>query len=66
MEYFLKFPESLILGSGEAIDIAVKAFSRNHRETLRIIRLDDIIKMESYINENIEFDINSIGNIEVV
>lgn len=38
MEYFLKFPESLILGSGEAIDIAVKAFSRNHRETLRIIR----------------------------
>ena len=35
-------------------------------ETLRIIRLDDIIKMESYINENVEFDINSIGNTEVV
>lgn len=38
MEWFYKFPESLIVGSGEAIDIAVKAFSRNHRETLRLIK----------------------------
>ena len=37
-DFLYKFPESLQIGSGEAIDIAVKAFSRNHRETLRMIR----------------------------
>ena len=53
MEYFFKFPESLRIGSGEAIDIAVKAFSRNHRETLGLIKSAIIASINS-INSLLE------------
>ena len=47
MEYLFKFPESLRIGNGEAIDIAVKAFSRNHRETLGLIKSAIIASINS-------------------
>lgn len=47
MEYLFKFPESLRIGNGEAIDIAVKAFSRNHRETLGLIKSTIIASINS-------------------
>ena len=47
MEYLYKFPESLRIGSGETIDIAVKAFSRNHRETLGLIKSAIIASINS-------------------
>ncbi len=53
MEYLYKFPESLRIGSGETIDIAVKAFSRNHRETLGLIKSAVIASINS-INSLLE------------
>ena len=53
MEYLFKFPESLRIGNGEAIDIAVKAFSRNHRETLGLIKSAVIASINS-INSLLE------------
>ena len=47
MEYLFKFPEGLRIGNGEAIDIAVKAFSRNHRETLGLIKSAIIASINS-------------------
>ena len=47
MEYLFKFPESLRIGNGEAIDIAVKAFSRNHRETLGLLKSAIIASINS-------------------
>lgn len=47
MEYLFKFPEGLRIGNGEAIDIAVKAFSRNHRETLGLIKSTIIASINS-------------------
>ena len=47
MEYLFKFPENLRIGNGEAIDIAVKAFSRNHRETLGLIKSAIIASINS-------------------
>ena len=47
MEYLFKFPESLRIGNGQAIDIAVKAFSRNHRETLGLIKSAIIASINS-------------------
>ena len=47
MEYLFKFPESLRIGNGEAIDIAVKAFSRNHRESLGLIKSAIIASINS-------------------
>ena len=37
-EYLLKFPKAWQFKSGDAIDEVVKAFSRNHAESLRAIR----------------------------
>ncbi|MCK9438082.1 MAG: ABC transporter permease subunit [Synergistaceae bacterium] len=53
MEFLYKFPESLQIGSGEAIDIAVKAFSRNNRETLGLIKSAIIASINS-INSLLE------------
>ncbi len=53
MEFLYKFPESLQIGSGEAIDIAVKAFSRENRETLRLIKSAIIASINS-INSLLE------------
>ncbi len=53
MEYLFKFPESLRIGSGEAIDMAVKAFSRNHRETLGLVKSAIIASINS-INSVLE------------
>lgn len=53
MDFLYKFPESLQIGSGEAIDIAVKAFSRNHRETLGLIKSAIIFSINS-INSLLE------------
>ena len=47
MEYLFKFPENLRIGNGEAIDIAVKAFSRNHRESLGLIKSAIIASINS-------------------
>ena len=47
MDYLFNFPESLRLGSGDAIDAAVKAFSRNHRETLNAVRSAIIFSVNS-------------------
>ena len=47
MEYLFKFPETLRIGNGEAIDIAVKAFSRNHRESLGLIKSAIIASINS-------------------
>ena len=53
MEFLYKFPESLQIGSGEAIDVAVKAFSRNNRETLGLIKSAIIASINS-INSLLE------------
>ena len=53
MEFLYKFPESLQIGSGEAIDTAVKAFSRNNRETLGLIKSAIIFSINS-INSLLE------------
>ena len=53
MEFLYKFPESLQIGSGEAIDTAVKAFSRNNRETLGLIKSAIIASINS-INSLLE------------
>ncbi len=53
MEFLYKFPESLQIGSGEAIDLAVKAFSRNNRETLGLIKSAIIASINS-INSLLE------------
>jgi glycine betaine/proline transport system permease protein len=47
MEYLFKFPENRRIGNGEAIDIAVKAFSRNHRESLGLIKSAIIASINS-------------------
>ena len=47
MEYLFKFPENLRIGNGEAIDIAVKAVSRNHRESLGLIKSAIIASINS-------------------
>lgn len=53
MEFLYKFPESLQIGSGEAVDLAVKAFSRNNRETLGLIKSAIIASINS-INSLLE------------
>jgi len=53
MEFLYKFPKSLQIGSGEAIDVAVKAFSRNNRETLGLIKSVIIASINS-INSLLE------------
>jgi len=47
MEYLFKFPENLRIGNCEAIDIAVKAVSRNHRESLGLIKSAIIASINS-------------------
>ena len=53
MEFLYKFPKNLQIGSGEAIDVAVKAFSRNNRETLGLIKSAIIASINS-INSLLE------------
>ncbi|NLZ92428.1 MAG: ABC transporter permease subunit [Firmicutes bacterium] len=53
-EYLLKFPEAWQFDVGSAIDDAVKAFSRNHREALTFIKRG-IITAISGINDLLAF-----------
>ncbi|MCE5202584.1 MAG: ABC transporter permease subunit [Synergistaceae bacterium] len=53
MEYILKFPDNWRIGTGDAIDVAIKAFSRTHRETLSSIKAVIIASINS-INSLLE------------
>jgi len=46
-DYLVKFPESLQFNVGTAIDDWIKAFSRNHREVLDLIKNSAIITIKS-------------------
>ena len=59
-EWITQFPESLILNPGTAMDDAIRAFSRNHRETLGMIKTATVWMLTAIVafigkNDNLGF-----------